>query len=156
MSNLLNWQEGEEGKGIVDSQGHVHTWNEDDYAVHRDYLDANQHLGRPLSYFYIFPDGTTEITFPSKRYDGRQAHDTMMGRITDADPHLHEGGGTWNFTMPHLLRPKNPPKLQMLDPRPAPKEVFEPGPPKIELSDEEKASIERQKAARRPRKRASK
>jgi hypothetical protein len=98
MADCLNWHPGNEGKGVVDHDGNVHTWNDEDYAVHHDYIDQNPSVGSPLSYFYIEPNGEIEITFPSARVEGQEAYDLMMQHICEVDPHFHAGKkDSWFF-----------------------------------------------------------
>jgi hypothetical protein len=85
----LNWEPGRAGKGVVDQEGNVHTWDDDDYEVHHDYISQHPNIGGPLSYFYIEPNGEIEITFPSAHVEGQQAHDLMMEHICEVDPHFH-------------------------------------------------------------------
>jgi hypothetical protein len=90
MDNLdkITWNPGNHGKGIVDEDGAVHAWNEDDYELHRDYLAEHPDIS-PMSYFYIEPTGAIDITHPSKHYGDHEAHDLMQQHIGDADPHFH-------------------------------------------------------------------
>lgn len=93
----LDWQPGEYGKGIVDQDGHIHTWNEDDYETHHDYLQTHPDSGSPKAYFYIDPEGTVDVSMPSIGYDPQGYH-LMMEYITDADPHFKAATkNTWSF-----------------------------------------------------------
>ncbi len=84
----INWQPGEQGKGIVDAHGVVHAFNEDEYGYHHDFLADNPHIN-PISYFYVNPEGGIHITYPHPEYDGKTTHDEMMERILPADPAFH-------------------------------------------------------------------
>jgi hypothetical protein len=96
--DVLNWQPGENGKGIVDQDGHVHTWNEEDYEVHGDYLRAFPEL-QALAYFYITPKGEVDVTMPSRHYGEADKHHAMTELICEADPHLYPdpNPGDWDF-----------------------------------------------------------
>src|SRR4051812_12928535 len=96
--DVIDWQPGENGKGIVDQDGNVHAWNDENYELHRDYIDTSPNVLHANAYFYINQDGTIEITMPNPIYDGRERHDLMMKHILDADPEFHEATGSdWNF-----------------------------------------------------------
>jgi hypothetical protein len=96
----IDWQPGNEGKGIVDEDGHVHAWHDEDYPLHRDYLKAHPSTGSPLAYFYVEPDGMISITHPSPNpaYGDPQQHEAMMDLITQADHHFYpEEPNDWKF-----------------------------------------------------------
>lgn len=97
----IDWEPGNEGKGLVDRDGHVHAWHDEDYPLHRDYLNEHPQLGVPMAYFYIEPDGQIAVTHPSPNpnYGGDPAkYESMMELITDADPHFHpEPPDDWKF-----------------------------------------------------------
>lgn len=93
-----NWQPGEQGKGIVDQQGRVHTFNEEDYETHGAYIDSQTNI-RPAAFFYIEPDGGIDLTYPSL-YEEPKKHELMLDHICEADPHFHEyhdPDAEWSF-----------------------------------------------------------
>jgi hypothetical protein len=92
----INWQPGEQGKGIVDEDGNVHAWNDEDYELHRDYIDEHPDVGSPRGHFYIGPDGAIDVSYPSAGYD-IPGHDLAMEHICEADPHFHAGKADWTF-----------------------------------------------------------
>jgi hypothetical protein len=92
--HVLNWQEGDYGKGVVDRSGNVHTWNDDEFGLHRDYLD-HAGLDNALGYFTIYPDGAIH---PAGA-DNLDIH--MADVIVEADPrHYHDldQPHDWNFS----------------------------------------------------------
>lgn len=96
MDNV-SWQPGEQGKGVVDKDGSVHIFNDEDYELHQHYLAEHAHI-EPISYFYVAPNGAVEITMPSATYDGSGAHDLMMEHIIETDPVLHAAPqDNWQF-----------------------------------------------------------
>lgn len=92
--NILNWQEGHEGKGIIDRNGFVHTWTDDEFGLHRDYIE-HAGLDQALAYFVIAPDG---------RVDPAGAEPlgvNMADIITEVDPRLYhdfDQPHDWNFS----------------------------------------------------------
>lgn len=93
----IDWQPGEEGKGIVDENGHVHAWNEDDYETHHDFIQEHPHLGSPRAYFYITPKGEIDVSNPSAGYDPR-GHQLMTEYICEVDPHFIDSPhDRWSF-----------------------------------------------------------
>lgn len=94
----INWQPGEEGKGLVDEDGHVHAWPLDDYEVHNDYVKENPSIGSPRAYFEIEPSGKVDLIYPSAADDLR-LYDAMAEIIQDADPHFRVDTGepAWAF-----------------------------------------------------------
>lgn len=90
-NDILDWDEGNFGKGIVDVHGNVYTWNEDDgWDIHRDYEEDHDITGR--YYFTINPDGQIEAA------DMVPLSADVIDLITEADPNLH-GDPTvaWTF-----------------------------------------------------------
>ena len=93
----ITWQPGEYGKGVVDQHDAVHAWNEDEYQLHHDYLEAHPHI-QPQAYFYIEPNGAIDLTHPSPSYDAAEQVEAMHDLITPADPHFHPyERGSWSF-----------------------------------------------------------
>jgi hypothetical protein len=93
----ITWQPGESGKGIVDQNGDVHVWNDDDYELHRDYIDTHPDVQHGEAYFYVEPDGGISLTMPNKAYDGQQRYEAMLDIILEADPYFHEVKDDWRF-----------------------------------------------------------
>jgi hypothetical protein len=97
--HLLNWTGGTEGKGIVGEYGTVHTWDDDEYDLHDDYLrDAG-----------LWPKDERAYTRFLINHDGRVNNSglgvlppTVVSRITEADPHLyytpHTLPNDWEFS----------------------------------------------------------
>ncbi len=86
-SDVLNWDEGQEGKGVIDNRGNVHTFDQEEYELHRDYMD--QHEIHNAQYcFYITPKGEIES------FDGTWDPSTagFVEQIQEADPRLHAPG----------------------------------------------------------------
>lgn len=97
MDNL-DWQPGEEGKGLVDEHGHIHTWNPDvEYNTHDDYIKNHPHVGSPHGYFQIEPNGKFDVINPSYGYD-RAGWQLMNDYIKDVIPELHPAEpDSWSF-----------------------------------------------------------
>lgn len=95
---MHNWQPGQYGKGVVDQDGNVHTWNEEDYRFHSDYV--NSHPGMdPSAYFYISPHGSIRTTYPNRRYDEAHLCDAAINAILPVDKHFTEyrPQSDWDF-----------------------------------------------------------
>lgn len=93
----LDWEPGVEGKGLVDEHGNLHTWNEDEYETHNDYiLNHNQEVGSPKGYFYIDPDGSVDVSHPSALYDPHGNH-LMSEYICDVHPNFKPTKNGWEF-----------------------------------------------------------
>lgn len=86
--NKITWQPGEYGKGLVDQDGHVHAWNDDEYQIHADYLNEHSHIS-PHAYFYVNPNGGVELTMPHPAYDDPTDVEVMHDLIVPTDPHFH-------------------------------------------------------------------
>lgn len=96
--NVLDWTHGTHGKGIIDEDGHVHTFNEDDYPTHTRYAVAKG--VRPSAYFYLAKDGRIDLSKPHPQYDTPQEVDAAIHAIKKADPTLYYAGEpdeTWDF-----------------------------------------------------------
>lgn len=93
-SHVLNWDEGNEGKGLIFDDGRVHTWNEDDYPVHDEYLDDHPELPTPTHYLYISPGGKCNTAWGS-------LGPVETELLSEAHPTLHadveHGHATWEF-----------------------------------------------------------
>lgn len=80
-SNVLNWQEGEYGRGLIADDGTVHTFDAEEYYNHADYEKRKGLRGEV--YFGIQPDG--EVLHANLGELPLWAIDV----IEDADSHLH-------------------------------------------------------------------
>jgi hypothetical protein len=94
----LNWQPGEEGKGVVDQDGHVHVWNVEDHELHNDYVKANPSIGSPMAYFEVDPHGRFDLISPNAAEDMHQ-REAMADLIAEADPHFRNAAEdeAWTF-----------------------------------------------------------
>lgn len=95
-NHRLDWDEGNDGKGLLLADGSVHTWNGDDYDVHSDYLADHPELDAGgAHYLYIEPQGkcsTAWGTLESEHED----------QLREADPRLYAdidqgGAANWAF-----------------------------------------------------------
>lgn len=92
-AHSLNWDEGEPGKGVLFPDGSLHTWNQDEYYTHGDYLSEKGLNGVVSSFLYIERSGSVHDMgdpVPGKHH----------AAITTADPRLHfpkEHGSDWQF-----------------------------------------------------------
>lgn len=94
--DILNWDEGQEGKGIIDRNGHVYTWDNEDYEVHSDFLKEHPDIV-PMRYFWIEPDGRA---YGSGLGDELDNQDEEV--LREADPRLYVNrdlDNTWNFAL---------------------------------------------------------
>lgn len=91
--DVLDWDEGNYGKGIVDRHGNVYTWNEDEWALHRDYEEDHDIQGQ--FWFTIMPDGAVDSA------DMTPIGQHLFDVIQEADNRLHLHGDAntvaWNF-----------------------------------------------------------
>jgi hypothetical protein len=89
--DVLDWDEGNYGKGIVDTHGNVYTWNEDDgWELHRDYADDHDITGR--FFFTIDPDGRIDSA------DMQPLDPGALDLINEADNRLYgEPTVAWSF-----------------------------------------------------------
>jgi len=96
---MHNWEPGNYGKGITDQNGVVHTWNEDEYPFHHNYISAHPQVGDPRAFFYIAPEGNVRTTYPNRRYDDPHVCDAEMANILKVDPHFteHQPSSDWDF-----------------------------------------------------------
>ena len=99
--DVINWQPGDEAKGIIDEDGHVHVWPVEDYEVHYDYVKENPSVGSPRAYFEVAHDGAVDLIYPSAA-DDYGKYNAMMEIIEEADPHFHNASEhsaqpTWAF-----------------------------------------------------------
>lgn len=93
----LNWDEGYDGKGLVDQKGNVHTWNDGvDYWFHNNYERENKVKGKV--FFYITPEGIVhDGGMPSIKGESRDPKQ-FANQIQTADPRLEvPGDQTWEF-----------------------------------------------------------
>lgn len=81
-SNLLNWDEGQYGRGIVTEDRTVHTFDSEEYYNHADYEIAHG-LNNVVCRFGIQPDGTV------LNADVLDIHPIIAEIIEEADPRLH-------------------------------------------------------------------
>lgn len=92
-----DWQPGQEGLGIVSSDGMVHTWDADEYPRHADWL-RHYPDAKDGHHFEIDPSGRIDLL---GGYDEEDYHywQDLAQRITDADKHLYWPGSqqTWKF-----------------------------------------------------------
>jgi hypothetical protein len=94
----LDWDEGNEGKGIIDRQGNVYTWNTDDYEIHQHFLEDHPGIV-PEYYLEIEPDGRVSPAGLNFGSDLVEVEDLLR----DADPRLHvepyavNSPTGWNF-----------------------------------------------------------
>jgi hypothetical protein len=84
------------GKGIIDKNGDVHTFDSDEYELHSDYLAEHPSVW-PSAMFYIDPDGAIDVTFPNKHYGEHAEHAQALDRILEVDPHFHEDLRSWDW-----------------------------------------------------------
>lgn len=98
----LNWTLGNNGRGLIDQNGEVHTFNEGEYPTHAHY-EKEHNLGA-TGYFYIGRDGQVDLTYPHRQYDASPECDAAIHTITGADPTLYEpahytpaDNDAWNF-----------------------------------------------------------
>jgi hypothetical protein len=95
--DVINWQPGEEAKGIVDEDGHVHVWSVEDYEVHNQYVNHNPSVGSPLAYFEVEPDGSVDMISPNAAESMIQ-YEAMIDIVCEADPHFHNASEhPWTF-----------------------------------------------------------
>lgn len=92
----LNWEEGNEGKGILTKGGELHTWNGDDYDYHFDYIADHPDVDDVLSHhLYISPHGKVTTVWGTLEPKHEE-------QLREADPRLYldldTGNGTpWAF-----------------------------------------------------------
>lgn len=92
--NVHDWDEGNDGKGIIDDQGHVFTWNADEFPYHGDWMREHPDV-IPAKKFDIDHDGTCR----------GMGMGEMLGQyekelLEEADPRLNvqpEQEGVYNF-----------------------------------------------------------
>ena len=95
-SDQLNWEEGNDGKGLLLMDGTLHTWNSEDYEIHADYLADHSHIDEAGSQFlYIDKNGKVTTTWGGLNPDQEE-------KIRERDPRLYvdidEGGASpWQF-----------------------------------------------------------
>jgi hypothetical protein len=95
-NHKLNWEPGQDGKGMLLPDGSVHTWHNDDYEVHNDYIADHPDLDvGGAHYVYISPEGKCSTAWGTL---GPEHED----RLREADPRLYvdydQGGATgWAF-----------------------------------------------------------
>lgn len=89
--DVLNWDEGLTGKGLIDRHNNVHTWDaEDEWELHRDY-ELDNHVDGRL-WFVIDPDGRIESA------DMNPLMPDDLDIVADADPRLFgEATVRWKF-----------------------------------------------------------
>lgn len=92
--DILNWDEGQYGKGIIDRDGHVYTWDAEEYEVHQMWLQEHPDV-MPMRYLDIEPDGRvvdSGLGEPLTEMDEEV--------LREADPRLYvviEEHPTWNL-----------------------------------------------------------
>jgi hypothetical protein len=92
--DMLNWDEGQYGKGIIDRDGHVYTWDAEEYEVHDHFLREHPEI-MPMRYLDIEPDGRvvdSGLGEPLTEIDEEV--------LREADPRLYvviEEQPTWNL-----------------------------------------------------------
>lgn len=80
--HVLNWDEGTEGKGLVDDHGNVHTWDAEEYGTHQEYMQEHG-IESADEYFWITPNGRVTVS-------GIGALNSLQAEIIqEADPRLH-------------------------------------------------------------------
>jgi hypothetical protein len=92
--DILDWDEGQEGKGLIDRDGHVYTWDGEEYETHHDFLQEHPAI-MPMRYFWIEPDGQCRGAGMGDELD--QMDEEVL---READPRLyvkHEDANTWSF-----------------------------------------------------------
>ena len=95
-TDLLDWEEGNEGKGLIARDGSIYTWNDEDFDVHAQFLEQHPEIV-PQHYLIIHEDGKVESAGLGEPLD-QIAED----RLSDADPRLyvdHSEANTWNFAL---------------------------------------------------------
>jgi hypothetical protein len=94
--DVLDWEEGQEGKGIIDRNGHVYTWDADEYVVHQQWLQDHPEI-MPMKYFDIAPDGKCE---ESGLGDNLTEMDEEVLREADSRLYVEqELAPTWNLAL---------------------------------------------------------
>ena len=92
--DILDWDEGNEGLGIISRNGHVYTWNDDDYDAHAHFLTDHPDIV-PMKHIVIEEDGQCRGSGFQEALD-QEDHNLLQ----DADPRLYVNLGhenTWNF-----------------------------------------------------------
>src|SRR4051812_1670504 len=91
-ADRLNWSPGHEGKGLVTSDGDVHTFNIG--LTEPSHQELWQNMGvssQPVFYFYVGPDGSLHDGQGGNLiYGNRSGKDdqAMLAEICHADPRL--------------------------------------------------------------------
>src|ERR1700694_1461848 len=104
MPHILNWSPGNTGKGIIEPNGRVHTWNTNEYEEphHFDYLMYKGLPDTDSKFFEITPEGY---------YDSWDKD--VKGKL-DAIPHLKSELDDWNLSKVATV-PKWDPKTNFFD-----------------------------------------
>jgi hypothetical protein len=81
--NLLDWNEGEDGKGILTLNGSVYTWSGDEYDMHIDFIDDHPNIDfGGAHYLYIEPTGKVKTAWGTLGPE-------QEAMLQEADPRLY-------------------------------------------------------------------
>jgi hypothetical protein len=92
--DILDWDEGHEGRGLIDRQGNVYTFDQEEFPYHADWLREHPDV-MPKRYFWIEPDGQCRGSGMGDELD--QIDEEVL---READPRLYviqEEENTWKF-----------------------------------------------------------